>query len=218
MTLISSTIPLVPMQTMDGRTVYTKPGALGCPDCGGGCGMGAVSDYDQITIGGKTYTVNQIIDKVITANREVTAYSSPGGKALFKIQAGEPIGRAFSHLRPDQSKDGRAWLMFEKSYNDYFFVPADGAASKPLEEQGALTVHEEIKKEQEELERQNNPVGYYLKKYGLPALLIVGGIVVLSGVAKETVKGAFTKQANPKPVPALAGPKKRKRKVKVIHL
>lgn len=185
---------------------------LRCPDCGGGCGISGVTDYDHITIGGKTYTVNQILDKVVTANRELTAYTRPGGTALFKIQAGQPIGIAFSYLRPDQSKDGRAWLMFQKSYNNYFYIPADGAASKPLEDQGALTVEDEIKKEQEELERKNNPVAYYLKKFGAPALLMIGGILV----AKEVVKGYFSaKKSDPKP--ALAGLSKKKAK-KVIHI
>ncbi len=157
--------------------------------------MGAVANYDQIIIGGKAYTVNQILDKMITANADLSAYSRPGGTLLFKVSKGQVIGKVYSYLRPDQTSDGRAWLMFEKTYNNYFYVPADGAASKPLEQQGAKTVEQEIAEEKARQEKANDPVSYYFKKLAMPVLLGGGAIYLAASLGKEYVKGKLSKSA-----------------------
>jgi hypothetical protein len=181
---------------------------LGSINCIKHNSLGAVADYDRITIGGSVYTVNQIIDKVITANSDLTAYSSPGGTVLFKIAKGQPIGKVYSYIRPDQAKDGRAWLMFEKTYNNFYYVPADNTSSSALSEQGALTVAEELAAEKERKEKENEPVTYYFKKLVVP-VLVGGGVVVLaSSIGKEYVKG---KLSQPKKEPALSGHKRKKK-------
>lgn len=182
---------------MNGYDTVAKLGCgCGCGDCNGSHGMGAVSDYDQIKIGGKTYTVNQIIDKNIVASVDTKLYSGPRSTATIvgTVKAGQPIGIVYSYLRPEQA-DGRSWLMFETSYNKFFYVPNEVASGTGLKDQGTLTVSEEIKKEQEKLEKENNPVGFYLKKYGLPVLLIGGGIYLAATYGKAFIQG---KLAQPK--------------------
>jgi hypothetical protein len=167
---------------------------FGCSTCGGTC-LGAVSDYDKITIGGKTYTVNQIIDKTVTAGRETKAYShnKGGAQVVATIKAGQPIGIVASYARPEQA-DGRSWLMFESSYNKVYWVPNEAVASTGLKEQGTKTVAEEIREEQDKKNRETDPLGYYLKKYGFPALIIIGAIIIVNGAAKEGIKAVINKK------------------------
>lgn len=177
----------------------TMLNGLGCSSCGGSCGttlrgLGAVTDYDQITIGGKVYTVNQIIGKTVTAAKETKAYSNNkgAGAVVASIKAGQPIGVVYSYARPEQA-DGRSWLMFESNLGKIYWVPNEAVSGSGLKEQGTKTVAEEIKEEKAQKERQEDPISYYIKKFGLPALLIVGAIVIANGVAKESVKAAITK-------------------------
>jgi hypothetical protein len=161
-----------------------------------GCGcqqLGAVIDYDQIKIGGKTYTVNQIIGKTLIASVDTKVYSGTKGTpaVVGTVKTGQPLGIVWSYLRPEQT-DGRSWLMFESSYvpgtaAKVYYAPNEAASGTGLKEQGALTVKDEIKKEQEEALRRNDPVGYYLKKYGLPVLLIGGGIYLAATYGKAFI-------------------------------
>lgn len=167
---------------------------LGCDTCGGTC-LGAVTDYDQITIGGKVYTVNQIIGKTVTAGKETKVYShnKGGGTVLATIKSGQPIGIVYSYARPEQA-DGRSWLMFESNTGKIYWVPNEAVAATGLKEQGTKTVVEEIKEEQDKKQREEDPISYYVKKFGIPAILIIGAIIIVNGAAKETVKGVISKK------------------------
>lgn len=167
---------------------------LGCAQCGGTC-LGAVTDYDQITIGGKVYTVNQIIGKTVTAAKETKAYSNNkgAGTVVATIKAGQPIGIVYSYARPDQA-DGRSWLMFESGTKVYW-VPNEAVSASGLKEQGTKTVVEEIKEEKAKKEREEDPLSYYIKKFGVPALLIAGAIVIANTMAREGVKKVLDKKS-----------------------
>ena len=162
-------------------------------------GLGATTDYDKITVGGKTYTANQLVDKTVIAAKDTKLYSNSSGTGAVVgvVKAGQPIGVVYSYIKPNQgSSDGRSWLMFESStYNKFYYVPNEAASSSGLKEQGTKTLDQEVKEEEEKKEKDENPVGFYLKKYGLPALLIIGGIVIVGGIAKEAVKAKLTPHA-----------------------
>jgi len=175
-------------------------------------GLAAVSDYDQIKISGKTYTVNQILDKNLFASVDTKLYKGDFKTVVGTVKAGQPIGIVYSYLRPDQA-DGRSWLMFETSYLKFFFVPNEVASGTGLKDQGTLTVSEEIKQEQLEQQKESDPVGYYLKKYGLPVLLIGGGIFLAATFGKAFITGKLS-QPKSSPSPALAGTKKKRRRIK----
>lgn len=185
---------------MNGMPI-TMLNGLGCMQCGGSCSLGAVADYDQITIGGKTYTVNQIIDKTVVAGKDVTLYSNPSGKGsvVGTVKSGQPIGIVYSYIKPSNAtSDGRSWLMFETTYNKFFYVPNEAVSGTGLKEQGTKTVVQEIKEEEAERLRKEDPAGYYLKKYALPALLIIGLIVIVGGIAKEGTKAYIEKKSSTK--------------------
>jgi hypothetical protein len=239
----------LPIQMLNGingmQDLHLQPDGtygIGCADCGGACteqnigirgllGFGAVSDYDKITVGGNTYTANQLLDKTVIAAKDTKVYSNASGKGTLvaTIKAGQPIGKVYSYLKPDsKNTDGRGWLMFEGAYNKPYYAPNEAVSSTGLKDQGTLTVTQELKKEEDAKLKDDSPFEYYLKKYGLTALLVVGGIVVVSGVAKEFIKGSFTKKESspepkPEPKPALSGPvrkpaKRKKKTVKTITI
>jgi hypothetical protein len=159
--------------------------------------LGAVADYDIIVISGKQYTANQLVDKNIIAAKDVTVYPSlfkDDGK--FTIKAGQSIGRVISYLLATSSSNptGKIALMFETAYGKYFWLKDDRAISQQaLKDQGTKTVDQEVKEEVQKAEKDNDPVGYYLKKFGLPALLIGGSIYLAATFGKEFISGKLKK-------------------------
>jgi hypothetical protein len=155
--------------------------------------LGAVTDYDVIVIGGKQFTTGQLLDKNIIAAKDVVLYPSlfkEEGK--FIVKAGQSIGRVFSYLKPDSKSNptGKIVLQFEREYNKYFWLKDDRAVSQQaLKDQGTKTVEQEIKEEAEKAIRENDPVSFYLKKFGLPTLLIGGGIYLVATFGKEFIAG-----------------------------
>lgn len=172
---------------------------LGCPGCGGSCqSMNGVSDYDVVTIGGKQYTVNQIINKTIVANRDVVLYPSLfSDTGKFTVKAGQSIGKAHSYLLPSNKSNptGKVVIIFERGYNVNYYLKDDNAVStKSLKDQGALTLKEEQEAEADRIKREADPLGYYLEKYALKALLIGGGIYLAAKYGTEFIKGKLAKQ------------------------
>lgn len=161
-------------------------------------GFGAVSDYDTITIGGKTYTVNQLIDKTIIAAKETKLYSNPSGKGTVvgTVKAGQPIGKVYSYIKPNNTtSDGRSWLMFDSStYNKSYYVPNEAASGAGLKEQGTKTVTEELKDEADKKLKDESPLEYYIKKYAGKIILIGGAIYIGSIIVKESFKAATKKK------------------------
>lgn len=168
---------------------------MGCACQKNGFNLGEVKDYDLITIGGKTYSANQIIGKTVTAARETKVYSNAKGtRVVGTVKAGQVIGKVSSYiLASSPNSDGRSWLMFDDGVN-FTFVPNEAVSGSALKDQGTKTVAEEVKEEEEKKAREDDPWGYYIKKYGLPALLIIGAVIIANGVAKESVKAVIQKK------------------------
>lgn len=162
--------------------------------------VGAVSNYDILVVGGTQYSANQILDKTLVAKAKTAVYMNGNFKTpAYYVQPGQAIGKVWSYLKPSDSRGGKAALMFYNEKNQAYYVLDEQAIdTSSLKDQGALTVKQEVAIEKEKALRDNDPVGYYLKKYGLPALLIIGGIVIAGGIAKEAVKGAINKTTTSK--------------------
>lgn len=155
-------------------------------------GLGEVKNYDQITIGGTLYSVNSIVGRGVslTAKKDTKIYSgTPGTKVIKTVKAGQVIGTPESYVRADQSSDGNSWLMFYGSMTSVqtgenpnasgaFFVPNEDVDPSQLKKQGVLTAEQEIKKEQDDKLKADNPVLYYAKKIALPGLIAVGVIII----------------------------------------
>lgn len=70
-----------------------------------------------------------------------------------------------------------------------FYIASDsGVDIKTLETQGTQTLKQQIDAEKEKAEREQDPVGYYLKKFGLPLLLIGGGFYAAVQLGKSVIE------------------------------
>lgn len=191
----------------------TKPNCLGCAGgCAGSCykqvKLGAVADYDIITVGGVKYTANQVLDKTVYAQRDTPIYVKGNfTKPAYTIKAGQPIGKVYSYLKPSDLTGGRSALMFYTSNNNAYYAFNEDVSSSSLKDQGALTLKEEVRLEEEERLKNENPTEYYIKKYGFKALLIIGGVVLAATFGKEAIKSMINKKSTTAS-PALSGVKK----------
>lgn len=154
--------------------------------------LGALVNYDILTVGGEQYSANQLLDKNIVAKTDVMLYPSlfkDDGK--FLVKKGQSIGKAFSYLTPTSKNNptGRVVLQFERSVNgtyQYFWLKDDKAVStSALASQGTKTVDQEVQEEKDKAEKENDPIVYYAKKIGLPVLMWGAGIYVGVVVIKE---------------------------------
>lgn len=175
--------------------------------------LGAVTDV--IKIGGKTYSVDALLDKVLVASGPVAIYSgSDFTKPIYIVKAGQSIGRIYSYIKPSAANGGRAMLSFDSPTEKWpngvpksYYAGADNIDTTVLKDQGVLNLQEQVAKEAEEKLKNDSPMEYYIKKYAGKVLLTAGviwGVVELGKVfiAKKTT-------------PAMAGPgKKTKRKKK----
>ena len=153
--------------------------------------LAGVNDYDIIIIGGKQFSANQLVDKNVVASKDVTLYPSLYNDAgKFTVKAGQSIGRVFSYLRPDNKSNptGKVVLQFETTYNKFFWLKDDRAVSQQaLTDQGVKTVQQEVKEEAEKAAKDADPVGYYLKKFGLPVLAIGSAVYLAATYGKAYI-------------------------------
>jgi len=159
-------------------------------------GLGAVADYDIIVIKGKQYSVNDILDKQFIATAPTKVYTSAYDNATVKYttQGGQSLGKVWSYLKPTTGRSG-TWLQLEVApYNPsnptagYVFVPADSADPSSLKQQGVKTVEEVLKDEAAQKEKDESPIFYYIKKLGVPVLLIGGGIYIVTQLGKSVIE------------------------------
>jgi hypothetical protein len=173
-----------------------------------GSQLGAVSDYDVITIGGEQYSANQLLDKNIVAKSDALLYPSLyNDTGKFLVKKGQSIGKVISWLNPISKNNptGKVVLQFDRNPNQikngivapqYFWLKDDKAVStEALATQGTKTVDQEIKVEADKKELEESPVLYYIKKVGKPILywsvgLYIGGIVLkeLFSIGKESIR------------------------------
>jgi hypothetical protein len=175
-------------------------------------GLGDVINYDVIVVGGQKYTANQIVDKQLIAKGPVYLFrGNDFNKPYTTIPSGGVIGKVYSYIRIDQATGQIAkspLLMFFDSAGKAYYTKDDSKIDTSfLKDQGTLTVAQETQKQQEEKEKAENPIAYYVKKLGLPVLLIGGAIYLAGTFGKEVIKDKLSK-----PAPSLAGTKKQKRK------
>lgn len=159
--------------------------------------LGAVTDYDVIVIGGQKYSAKELYEKTPTvfAGSDVRVYSATNeGSFKYLTKAGNPIGKYYSYLLPTASRpDG--WIELETGPNTHVFVKNEALSKNSVADQGIKTLDQQVKEEQDQAARDADPLGYYLKKYGLPALLIGGGIFLAATYGKEFLKDKILKAA-----------------------
>lgn len=175
---------------------------LGCP-----CQaqpLGDVTAYDVIVINGVKYTANQIVDKQLTAAKDTPVYKGDLKTVYRTIKAGQPLGRVYSYLKATGSTGQNALELYDNpAYTGtpyYVRLDASGQIDTTfLQQQGTLTVTQEVQAEKDKQEQENSPIAYYVKKWALPVLIGAGIIVVAATVGKEAVKNLILKPKADKP-------------------
>lgn len=188
---------------------------FGCPDCGGTCAskqavpgarlnglQGADDQPTSIMIGGKQYRMGDIMDKTLFAAADVNVYGTSvilgtkldWNKPSWVVKKGDAIGKVYSYIT---SPRGIALQFYPKGAPDiysYYVVSNDKIDTKAIQNTGVKTEAEVVKeKEQEEL-KENSPIEYYIKKYGVPALLIIGGIILVGKLGGAAITGALARK------------------------
>jgi len=159
-------------------------------------GLGAVSNFDIVRIGGREYSVSELFAKAPTifANSDTKVYTSAFDNSAVKYitKAGNPLGKYYSYLKPGPNRS-KSWLMLETGPAKYVFVPNEVVGSRAIANQDVKTVTEQLQEESDLEQKDKDPILYYLKKVGLPLALGAGGIYLVGTLGKEVIKAKLTK-------------------------
>lgn len=156
--------------------------------------IGAVTDI--VTIGGKQYSIDALLDRVLVAAGPVKIYNgSDFTKPLYVVNNGNSVGKIYSYLRPSSRTGGRFMFMFDHPTEKHpngtpksYYAGSDNIDTSVLAAQGTLTLEEQVKKEQEEKMKAESPIEYYISKYAGKVLLIGGLIYLASELGKQVIK------------------------------
>jgi hypothetical protein len=136
--------------------------------------------------GSSLYAADQLIDKTLIAAQAVPVYRIANDHAVpfGSIGKGNPVGVVYSYLMPNPTYDrSTLWWAFYDAYNNmYFSKMLPGAYDiSALQEQGILTVQEQIEEEKE----KNKPwYEQLIDKYGPPLLYTVAGVAVATAIIR----------------------------------
>jgi len=133
-----------------------------------------------------SYRLKDIIDKNIRAVKNVDLYRNAIDNAIpfASVKAGNNIGILFSIVT---AKAGRSidYLMFYDSNNKAYYVPVKSGTldEVDLKQQGAKTVEERTKEEENKAKKDAGAVSYYIEKY-VPYIL---GAIIIVPVLKSII-------------------------------
>ncbi len=150
----------------------------------------------MVKLGGRTYSIDQLLDKVLVASGPIRVYDRPGGNVMYTVSSGQSVGKIYSFNRPSATNGGQFWLQFDHPTAKWpngvpkaAWITSDSYVdTRVLETQGTQTLKQQMEAEKEKAERQEDPVSYYLKKFGLPVLLIAGGIYTAVQLGKTVIE------------------------------
>ena len=117
------------------------------------------------------YSSGDIIGKTLKAISTVKIVKSPydNSPVLRTIAPGVIVGVVDSYYLPKSGRSNMYWGFKDTSGNNYYAVHKPGLYDERFLKEQGLIKEEDKNKPQFEI---------YLKKYGLPLVLIIGGIVI----------------------------------------
>lgn len=119
------------------------------------------------------YSAKQIIGKTLIANSPVDMkrVASDSASPVYTVKKGQPVGVVYSYLLSNATRKSLYW-MFEVNGGYYYTAHKEGLFSlQGLASQGALTIQEEVKQQEE-----NNKDAFDKTKDIVNLLLIGVGI------------------------------------------
>jgi len=132
-------------------------------------------------------SLDQFVDKVLTAKKPVKIYRSPGGEVIYTVEPGLNVGRVYSWVG---GNDKPLFFMFYlPAPNDkkpYYAKYEPGAFDYDLlREQGIKTVKEETKEKEQAKKPTSEKIFDYVKKYALWAGLAYAAFLVFKETRKK---------------------------------
>jgi hypothetical protein len=145
---------------------------------------------------GETFNAGEILGKSLVAKTTIPVKDSPldNGKVLYTVPSGSTVGVVYSYINPKTGQSVLNWQVdipnpSNPAVRKYGYV-AHGVGKfdvKNLIIQGAESTDQKYKDEQDAKAKAADPVGYYLKKFGLPVLVIGGGIYLAATLGKAVI-------------------------------
>lgn len=138
------------------------------------------------------FSADQIIDKTLVAKVNVKAfYGFPNSSSSFDILAGHNIGVVYSYIYPADKKN--LWWEFFDNGGKVFWVEhgENKFDIQSLQQQGAITVEDQIKQKQEEAAKENEgTIPYYIGLYGKK--IAIGAVVAY--LAGKLIQGLSSRK------------------------
>lgn len=144
------------------------------------------STYDQINLGGKLYSINDVLDKTIIANKDTFIYRNANdtAKPIFTAKKGSNIGKVYSWVKPSEYSSF-TWLQFYDNTNRPYYIRTDDAATNYLKDQGVKDTATVTKEEAAASVSTRDFIAKNLK-----TIFIIGAVAFL---LKEPISNLFKK-------------------------
>lgn len=130
------------------------------------------------------YTADQIIGKSLLAKVPVDIYrtASDSAPSVYTVPAGTSVGIVYSYLLPGPGRSTIYWQFLDNTGRSYFTSHQAGKYDvKSLQDQGALTLEE-----QKKLEEEKNLTGTdKIIRAGTNLILILSGAALLINYLKN---------------------------------
>lgn len=124
------------------------------------------------------FSADQIIGKALIAKSpvKIVRFAQDNAHAVFTVPSGNPIGTVEAYLLPGAGRSSLYWQFLDSNSRSYFVAHKPGLFDiDTLSNQGALTLEEEKKAEEE----KNLSTTDKVIKAGTNILLLVAGFGLL---------------------------------------
>lgn len=142
--------------------------------------------YEKINLGGKLYSVNDVIGKSIIASKDTPIYrrADDSTKAVFTAKKGQSIGVVWSFIRPGELSR-YSWLMFEDNNRRPYYIKTDNVAAQTMTSQGAKDTETKAAEE----EHANQSARDFWSNKGLTLAAILAAAYLLKDPISKLIAG-----------------------------